>query len=227
MLSCNDNSFKNIIHNLSRYEFVNRIAPKIYAKPHPKRLNLGGVVLKESNVNFDCPLSPNELSDLLISYLEGTSFNQEIMQNFIKSLDKLRFEAPYRTRNVPNLTSGSAIINRLITISQYNAQNKEKEWSNDQIHYIDRLLLTKTDVITEINIKFLQCTESQLKNIIQLRTIELSKRSFTLEEDKFILQHVSDKTKNKDIANYLICRTTNDVKKRRNALKKMIKQGFK
>lgn len=190
-------------------------------------MNLGGVVLKESNVNFDCSLSPNELSDLLISYLEGTSFNQEIMQNFIKSLDKLRFEAPYRTRNVPNLTSGSAIINRLITISQYNAQNKEKEWSNDQIHYIDRLLLTKTDVITEINIKFLQCTESQLKNIIQLRTIELSKRLFTLEEDKFILQHVSDKTKNKDIANYLICRTTNDVKKRRNALKKMIKQGFK
>lgn len=74
---------------------------------------------------------------------------------------------------------------------------------------------------------FLQCTELPLKNIIQIRIIELSKSSFTPEEDNFIIQHVSDKMKNKDIANCLICRTINDVKKRRNALKKIFKQRFK
>ncbi|KAK8843887.1 hypothetical protein M9Y10_024969 [Tritrichomonas musculus] len=127
MLSDNDNSFKNIIHNLSRYEFVNRVSPHIYAKPHPKRLNLGGCVLKESEDTFDFPLSPKELSDLLFSYMEDLEINQEIIQIFIQSLDKLHHQAPYRTRNVPNMTSGFAIINRLITVSQFNAQNKEKE----------------------------------------------------------------------------------------------------
>lgn len=54
----------------------------------------------------------------------------------------------------------------------------------------------------------------QLKNNIQIRIIGLSKRSFTPEEENFIIQHISDKMENKDIANCLICRTTNEVKKR-------------
>lgn len=86
------------------------------------------MILNESNVNIDFSLSLNEISHLLISYLVGTKFSQEIMRNCIKSLDKLRLEAPSRIRNIPNLTSGFAIINRLITTFLYNTQNKEKEW---------------------------------------------------------------------------------------------------
>ena len=41
--------------------------------------------------------------------------------------------------------------------------------------------------------EFLQCTKLQFKNIIQIRIIGLSKRSFTPEEDIFIIQHISDK----------------------------------
>ena len=43
MLCENDNSFITILHNLSRYEYVNRVAKNIYVKKQPKRLNLGGV----------------------------------------------------------------------------------------------------------------------------------------------------------------------------------------
>ena len=133
--------------------------------------------------------------------MEGTDINQENMKKFIEKLDKLHHEAPYRTRNVPNITSGSAIINRLVTISQFIAQNKEKELSNYQIHFIDSMLLTKTEVFADKNIEFLECTELQLKNIIQIRIIELSKRAFTPDEDRSILQHISDKMKNKQISN--------------------------
>lgn len=83
MLGNNDIPFKNTIHNLSRYEFVNRISPHIYAKPHTKRLNLGGCVLKESEATFDFPLSPKEIKDLLFSYMKDLEINQETMRFFI------------------------------------------------------------------------------------------------------------------------------------------------
>ena len=70
---------------------------------------------------------------------------------------------------------------------------KEKEWSSDQIHFIDQLLLKEKEVLTDWNMEFLQCTKLQFKNIIQIRIIGLSKRSFTPEEDIFIIQHISDK----------------------------------
>ena len=119
MLSDNNNSFKNVIHNLSRYEFVNRVSPHIFTQPHPKRLNLGGCVLKESDVNFDFTNSPFQLSELLISYMEGKEFDKEIMKDFIQCLNRLQHNASYRSKHVPNATSGANILNRLITVFEF------------------------------------------------------------------------------------------------------------
>lgn len=69
----------------------------------------------------------------------------------------------------------------------------------------------------------LNCTEQQLKNIIAIQNVELSKRFWTKEEDQIIINHINTKIKNKDLAKMLICRTVNDIKKRRNLLKKTFK----
>ena len=53
LLCNNDNRFSTVLHNLSRYEIINRESPIIYTKPQNKRLNAGGVVLKEGNISFE------------------------------------------------------------------------------------------------------------------------------------------------------------------------------
>lgn len=54
------------------------------------------------------------------------------MKELIVALQKINEEAPYRTQNVPNHTSGTKILSRLISISHYKKQLKEKEWSEKQ-----------------------------------------------------------------------------------------------
>lgn len=75
-------------------------------------------------------------------------------------------------------------------------------------------------MFTKNNFNTLQCTDIQLKYIVQLRNIELSKRLFTKEEDDIIISHLNGKTSNKIIAGVLICRTVSDIQKRWKYLKK-------
>lgn len=145
------------------------------------------------------------------------------MEKFIHSLEQLNENAPYRTKNVPNRTSGSKILSRLIAISNLNKDLNAKEWTKEEIDVINCLLLQNSQISLEICDQF-KCTEKQLKRILEIQKIELSKRNWSQEEDKIIIDHLSTTIKNKDLAKMLICRTVNDIKKRRALLKKQFKQ---
>ena len=49
----NDNRFLVILHNLGRYEYVNRESPIIFTRPQNKRLNVGGCLLVVGEVYFE------------------------------------------------------------------------------------------------------------------------------------------------------------------------------
>ena len=224
---CNgDDSYQTVIHNLSRYEFVNRNSKDIYIHNQPKRLNAGGCQLVESEVDFEYGHTSYELASLLFSYIEG-DFKEEEMKEFIEALERINEKAPYRTKNVPNRTSGSKILSRLIAISNHKKQLEEKEWSREEIFAIRQLLLTKSLIFSQENYDRFKCTEEQLKIIVNIQIIELSKREFTYEEDKIIISYISTTIKNKDLVQFFVCRTANDIKKRRTALKKLLQKKQK
>ena len=76
------------------------------------------------------------------------------------------------------------------------------------------------EFFTKVNFNALKGTDIQLKYIVQIRFIKLSKRLLTKEEEDIIISHLNDKTSNKIIAGVLICRTVIDIQKRRKFLKK-------
>lgn len=165
MLSDDDNSFNIIIHNLSCYEYVNRVSPHIFCKPHPKRLNLGGCVLKEGTVNFDFEHSSFELSEILYEFMKG-KYNVQTIQNLIQRLNDFTIKAPYRTKNSHNITSGGKILTRLVSISQYNQANKNKNWSSEQIHFINQSLLLHKNLFTKENFNALHNAQIYSSNIL-------------------------------------------------------------
>ena len=226
MLCDGDDSYQTVIHNLSRYEFVNRNSKDVYVHCQPKRLNAGGCQLIDAEVNFEFDLAPIELADLLFSCLDG-DFNSELMKDLINSLLLINEIAPYRTKNVPNRTSGSKIMSRLIAISSYKKQLESKEWTNEEIRIIKQLLLQKSNIFTTENYERFQCNEEQLKNIVDIQIIELSKRDWSEEENRILISYISSTIKNKDLAHLFICRTINDIKKRRTELKKIMKKRQK
>lgn len=171
MLCDYDNPFKTILHNLSRYEYVNRVAKNIYVKKQPKRLNLGGVPLIEKEVKFSFDHSAFELCELLFSYMDE-KFDENLMKELILSLELLNGNAPFRTKNVPNRTSGGQIMLKLVSISQY----KRKIWSNQEIHFIDNSLWLKKDILNDEYCAKFNCSKDELNKIIQERYIEISKR---------------------------------------------------
>lgn len=222
MLCENDNSFITILHNLSRYEYVNRVAKNIYVKKQPKRLNLGGVRLNEKDVKFSFDHSSHELSDLLISYMDE-KFDENLMKEFILSLELLNEKAPFRTKNVPNRTSGGQIMLRLLSISQY----KRKIWSNQEIHFIDNSIWLKKDILSEEYYTKFNCSKDELNKMIQERIIQISKREWTPEEEMILADLAPTKIRNKDLAQKFICRTISDVKKRRQFIKKLLQKKNK
>lgn len=222
MLCNGDDSYPTIIHNLSRYEYVNRSSRDIYIHHQPKRLNVGGCLLTEGEINFEFDHTPLELADLLIDYMQGNDTDIKLMEKFINSIQKVNEEAPYRTRNVPNKISGSKIMSRLISVSNLSKSIQIKEWKKEEIQIINKILLANTG-FPEDTCQKLNCTEQQLKNIIEIQKVELSKRNWTKEEDQIIINHISTSIKNKDLEKMLICRTVNDIKKRRTLIKKQFK----
>ena len=162
---------------------------------------------------------------LLFSYIEG-DFKEEVKE-FIEALERINEKAPYRTKNVPNRTRGSNILSRLIAISNHKKQLEEKEWSREEIFAIRQLPLTKSLIFSQENYDRFKCTEEQLKIIVNIQIIELSKREFTYEEDKIIISYISTTIKNKDLVQFFLSRTANDIKKRRTALKKLLQKNPK
>lgn len=216
------------MHNLSRYEFVNRDSPIVFTKPQNKRLNQGGCTLIEGEVEFEADQTSIQLAELLFNFvfLKQSEDDEIRLGNFIQSLERLNKNAVYRTIYVPNRTGGMQIMNRIISISRaYQATPKQCE--NYEIHQIDFFLLKKIDFLTQETANQFKCTFDQLKMISEERTIELSKRLWSLEEDTIIMQHLSDTFKNKDVSNMLICRTVDDVKKRRKFLRKELAERKK
>ena len=104
---------------------------------------------------------------------------------------------------------------RLLSISQY----KRKIWSNQEIHFIDNSLWLKKDILNDEYCAKFNCSKDELNKIIQERYIEISKREWTLEEDRIFADYAPTKIRNKDLAQKFICRTINDVKKRRQYIK--------
>ena len=145
-------------------------------------------------------------------------FDENLMKELILSLELLNGNAPFRTKNVPNRTSGGQIMLRLVSISQY----KRKIWSNQEIHFIDNSLWLKKDILNDEYCAKFNCSKDELNKIIQERYIEISKREWTLEEDRIFADYAPTKIRNKDLAQKFICRTINDVKKRRQYIKKLL-----
>ena len=71
------------------------------------------------------------------------------------------------------------------------------------------------------------CSKDELNKIIQERYIEISKREWTLEEDRIFADYAPTKIRNKDLAQKFICRTINDVKKRRQYIKKLLQKKIR
>ena len=222
MLCGGDDSFQTIVHNLSRYEFVNRNSKDIYIHSQPKRLNAGGCQLIDADIDFNFNHTSIDLANLLFDYMLG-DFNEDLMKELIIGLEQITEDAPYRTRNIPNRTSGSKILSRLFAISEYKKKIESKEWSKEEICIIRQMLLSRTEILTKENYDRFQCDENQLKMIVDDQFVELSKRDWTIEEDHVITSHMYTTIKNKDLAQLLICRTVKDVKKRRSSLKKALK----
>lgn len=144
MLCNGDDSYPTVIHNLSRYEYVNRSSKDLYIHHQPKRLNVGGCLLTDGEIELKFDHSSLALTDLLFSYMQGGDANMKLMEEFINSIQKINDEAPYRTRNVPNKSSGSKIMRRLISIANLNKCKSNKEWNNEEMQMINRILLTNS-----------------------------------------------------------------------------------
>ena len=104
-------------------------------------MNAGGCQLIDADVKFEFAHNSYELATFLFSDIEG-DFKEEELKELIVALEKVNEKAPYRTKNVPNRTSGSKILSRLIAISNYRKQLEEKEWSKEEILIIRQLFMT-------------------------------------------------------------------------------------
>lgn len=80
MLCNSDDSYPTIIHNLSRYEYVNRSSKDLYIHHQPKRLNIGGCLLTEGEIDFEFDHTSLELTDLLIDYMQGNDVDLKLME---------------------------------------------------------------------------------------------------------------------------------------------------
>ena len=224
----NDNRWKVIRHNFSRYEYVNRDAENIFIPPKTKRLNYGGCVLKNGNVDFKFNHSPYELADLLLSFVRiKNNFDVNLMIEFIHALEVLVNDAPYIKVPIPNPNSGEQIMSRLININ--NIYNARKEWNQDEINQLDQLLCTYYHLDLNQLSQYFKCPVDKLEALIIERKNVLSQRPWSTNEDRIMFQLMNTQISDKSLANYFLCRNVFSIRKRRRELKKvqMLKNKIK
>lgn len=64
-----DNRWDVIKHNVSRYEFINKVSPKLFTSPKRKRLNIGGCQLCQGQIDLEMDFTPYEFSSALLSFV--------------------------------------------------------------------------------------------------------------------------------------------------------------
>lgn len=128
-------------------------------------------------------MSPQIISNVLISTIYNNSNNAKVLSIFIKQLTLIAQRAPYKTLHVPNSASNAIILNRLISFTRplrkHNFLELEKR-------FVDELLLNEQKFDIDELSKLFNCNANDIQLLIQHRIAILSKRNWNYYEDNAI-----------------------------------------
>lgn len=184
-LSKGNNTWETVSHAEARHEFICSESDHVFYQPQPKRLNVGGVALQKVEFDIEFEVSPQVISNALISTIYENVNNAQILSVFIKQLTMIAQRAPYKTLHVPASASNATILNRLISFN-FTQPLRKTNFLELEKRYVDELLLNKQAInIIELS-KLFNCNTNDVQLLIHQRIEILSKRSWLYNEDNAI-----------------------------------------